>query len=961
MRRSLIIVLMTASLSFARSLNQSGNRFWDIKPIKINDLWFWNSNYGEFGQNENGPGGEWPGGSGQMYNFGSGLWIGCISADGETLVTVGYNPNTGSGEMVPGLIEMGSNGQTDPDVRIYQFPGDWPPPYEKFPMAPQEYVSLADQWMCFNDGDPEYHAPADTRPIGLEVYQSVYGWDYGLNRDVIFFRWVIKNLSGDSLHGVYLGICDDPDIGYADDDVVRCFIDTSIYDPEPDSFIHIDNIGFDHDYSGSTQGWDSVGCIAFDYLQRPYALHDGIDNDGDGIKDGEELDSILLKQLYPPRGDRDKDGVGDWKDPSEIEQLDMTSFIRFTLDIDPSWDFERYKVLKGLDYRTNDSVGYMRDDNKPGDKRFVISSGSFSMADGDTVVAVIAVICAGFHHPGGSGTDSLHLVRRDAFAQFVFDMNWLLPGPPPSPTVRAIPGDHVVTLVWDDTPEHTPDPFYEIAGNPNSQAYDSFFVQYDFQGYKVYKSLTGVSNDWVLLTQCDIVDTVDTSVLYDTIQPESIRTAPLNSGLFHSYVDSSPRNGFTYYYAVTSYDFNAMTVGDSLKRQFSLESGKKVLVTSPRREPANYIPPTCSVVTVNVPEYAATEFDMKIVVPTDVTNSHDVLKFFQPTCDTSAGLPTRPIYWYELKHNDSTVIAKTGFPLLLGDSISVGLPVVDGIESRFRVRTDELKNEEVFSYFEVISGNYPQDSLTPTKTVTIHRNLWAFTGADYRVRWHSTSNGMEAVVTDLNTDEEIPYKPFNPLHDTLKQNAYSWCFLNKMTQAATWSRYLIPDESAYLHITGGYFAFLPSKTGLPSNLFPKDGDEWVIHSKRLRIVPYGCEYHLYSNKIGFLRDTTIALNVKVVPNPYIVENEWQSEKWQKKLRFINLPDRCTIRIYTVAGDLLKVIRHNNSYQQSNDAGGDEWWDVLTDLDLVPASGVYLFHIDSDVGEQVGKFAVIIGQ
>lgn len=976
MRRVVIALLIVAiGVAFARTKYSSpGSKIFNVVPIKINDLWLWNSNFGEFGQLDNpeGPGGEWPGGSGHMYNFGSGLWFGCIDANGDTLVSVGYNPNTGSGEMVPGLIEMGSAAQTDPEVRVYAYPGDWPPPLTLFPMAPQKNFSLADQWMCFNDADPAFHVANDTKPIGLEFYMSVYGWNYESNKDIIFFRVSIKNLSGDSIKDAFLGICDDPDIGDAGDDIVRCFVDTTFWDPDAGDSVHVDNVGYDYDYDGAEPGWDSVGCIAFDYLQSPYALYDGIDNDWekdtvyhlpptDSLWDLEEADSALFtaKVTDPTLWDGDGDGVMDWRDPSMIEQFGMSAFMRFTLEIDPSFDYQRYQVMAGYDYRTGEYKGYMNDDNSPDDKRFIQCTGPFSMANEDSVVVVFAVICAGFSHPGGSGADSLHLVRRDAVAQFIFDMNWLLPGPPPAPSVTAIPGDHMVTLTWDDMPEHTPDPYYEIASNPASSAYDSFYVQYDFQGYKVYKSLTGQSTDWILLDQCDLADTVDTATLIDTATPESVRTIPLNTGLYHSYVDTMPRNGFTYYYAVTAYDFNAVTLEGSLKRQFSLECGKSAIAVSPRREAANYIPPTCSIATVNVPDNPATNIDIKIPVPMEVNTNTFVLKFDKPTCDTMANSYI-PVYWYTLTKNGQEVVPKTGMELDFGDSIKIGFAIDDGIELSFKTGTNEFFNEEAFKTFEVVSGSYPVESLTPYRTLSIHRNRWAFSGADYKVEWQSTGSGMTAKVTDLNTNEEIPYKVFNPQHETLKQDAWSWCFLDRTSSAGVPSQYLQDSVQAYFHITGGFFAFLPSRNPLPAALFPQDGDEWIIYSKKTKVVPYDCEWQIYTYPAQFLKDTTLTLNVKVVPNPYVVENEWQQTVFQRKLKFINLPDKCKIRIYTVAGDLIRTINHDKTYQQPNDAGGDEWWDVLTTNDQLPASGVYLFHIDSDVGEQVGKFVVIIG-
>jgi hypothetical protein len=42
----------------------------------------------------------------------------------------------------------------------------------------------------------------------------------------------------------------------------------------------------------------------------------------------------------------------------------------------------------------------------------------------------------------------------------------------------------------------------------------------------------------------------------------------------------------------------------------------------------------------------------------------------------------------------------------------------------------------------------------------------------------------------------------------------------------------------------------------------------------------------------------------------------------------------------------------------NNAGGDEWWDLLSENRQLVASGIYIFHVQSEVGEQVGKFVVV---
>jgi hypothetical protein len=71
------------------------------------------------------------------------------------------------------------------------------------------------------------------------------------------------------------------------------------------------------------------------------------------------------------------------------------------------------------------------------------------------------------------------------------------------------------------------------------------------------------------------------------------------------------------------------------------------------------------------------------------------------------------------------------------------------------------------------------------------------------------------------------------------------------------------------------------------------------------------------------------LKVMVYPNPYridggYVEDKYESEGiYEKRIRFVNLPPRCTIRIYSLDGDLVQVIDHERE-NDALDATIDEW-------------------------------------
>jgi hypothetical protein len=100
--------------------------------------------------------------------------------------------------------------------------------------------------------------------------------------------------------------------------------------------------------------------------------------------------------------------------------------------------------------------------------------------------------------------------------------------------------------------------------------------------------------------------------------------------------------------------------------------------------------------------------------------------------------------------------------------------------------------------------------------------------------------------------------------------------------------------------------------------------------------------------------------VYVVPNPYVVTNEFEprnpvsrSQRGDRRLYFANVPQQCTIRIYTLAGELIETIEHNSSLDD-----GKAFWDLRTKDNMNIAYGLYIFQVESDAGTSIGKFAII---
>ncbi|MCH7722334.1 MAG: hypothetical protein IIC76_03195 [Bacteroidetes bacterium] len=117
------------------------------------------------------------------------------------------------------------------------------------------------------------------------------------------------------------------------------------------------------------------------------------------------------------------------------------------------------------------------------------------------------------------------------------------------------------------------------------------------------------------------------------------------------------------------------------------------------------------------------------------------------------------------------------------------------------------------------------------------------------------------------------------------------------------------------------------------------------------------------------------VEVGVYPNPYYGEAYWDgSSERLRKIYFFNLPSECEIIIYTLAGDIVRRIQHDQASNGSDIrwfetfasdgkqkmAGGEHAWDLITDSDQAIATGMYLFAVENKRSGDLktGKFLII---
>ncbi len=93
--------------------------------------------------------------------------------------------------------------------------------------------------------------------------------------------------------------------------------------------------------------------------------------------------------------------------------------------------------------------------------------------------------------------------------------------------------------------------------------------------------------------------------------------------------------------------------------------------------------------------------------------------------------------------------------------------------------------------------------------------------------------------------------------------------------------------------------------------------------------------------------------VKVVPNPFSLADASRNYQSTVNIRFVGVPRQATIKIYTVSGDLIEVIEHNNP-----DVGEVEWLQEDRFGSARAGTALYYFVVESSSGEQqIGSFVI----
>jgi hypothetical protein len=104
-------------------------------------------------------------------------------------------------------------------------------------------------------------------------------------------------------------------------------------------------------------------------------------------------------------------------------------------------------------------------------------------------------------------------------------------------------------------------------------------------------------------------------------------------------------------------------------------------------------------------------------------------------------------------------------------------------------------------------------------------------------------------------------------------------------------------------------------------------------------------------------DLPLLDKVIVVPNPYEAGKVAWDRELGEHVEFRHLPEQATIRIYTVAGDLLRTIEHGRG--EFGEPTDTRSWDLKNQQNEDVASGVYIYHVSTDLNAEEAKGYFVI--
>ena len=914
-----------------------------------------------------------PRGTDKTVVFAGGLWVGALVNGAPRVSVAEYTQEFRPGTVVDGVyspdrgsfhvykIRRGDDAESNADYASWPF-DDGAPALQAADGSDSLDADgnripklLGDEalWCVYHDMDRGAHTnqAGSTDPLGLEVQQYVFAFSRtGALGNAIYLKFLIINKGQNQLEDTYVSLWCDPDVGDAYDDLVGC--DTTL------------SLGYAYNEGPDPIYGDGAPAVGYDFLQGP---------------------------IVPSPGDQAR-FLGRTIDG--YRNLPMMSFNKYTAGTDPTSSQETYNYMRGLT-PGGDSVvdpfgettryqvagdpvtgdGWI--DVAGNDRRYMMSTGPFSMAPGDTQEVVMAVLV-------GQGADHLSSISSlrhvSEQVQSVFDLNFNIPFPPPQPQVWVQPLPNRIELLWDH------------AAEGDVQESDVLGQRFVMEGYNVYQG-ESESGPWTKIATYDVENDV-ARIYKDEYNPavgaieRIVSQNGSNSGLQNHLTIVSDRltgkhlvNYRPYYFAVTSYSYDEENMQEYAVGSSVIGHLTEDLET--RMQGIKVVPNSIALDLVDTATHAEGASYGQVVVrylePDQVTGDDYEVTFNDDLTWNLRNL-TSGMTLLDNQENQSGDFEYTITEGLMVQAIGPE-PGIENVGW-----TDSNPGATPWATSVNIGGPWYGGGFVP--------GSWFFGSSiqddadlmSVEVRFSHTTT-QKAYRYMRGADPNYGYQDYPDVPLTAWDVSVSpprqlnVCFVEQIglvTEDQTWLPSDDPAGREYLFILNSDYSDTPDAFYTSRNIL-NDADQIDVLYAWWPVVAEGHQnteladgqvlkveaghYNRADDRFTFRAlkggaDVIAAGAASLddahpVPNPYFHATDLESGSDDHRIAFVGLPPvDVTVEIYNIAGELIRTIRKDD-VQASQLV-----WDVKTKSGLPPASGLYVYRVVAPgVGEKVGKLAL----
>lgn len=415
---------------------------------------------------------------------------------------------------------------------------------------------------------------ANHDPLDIDVVLESYAWNYNFAEAFIILNYLIINRGNDNIDNVFSGLWTDAAVGNMNY--------TNIYEPGG-GWSWYDNLnGFDQTI------FDPMTEDDFPGIDRDIAYQ--YDDDGDnGYAESYIGFSCLGSDDVPRKYWDTYYNQWPWTTASDL------TYPEYVMPVDDAQRYAKMKSMLPRQYTENFTAeGFP---NEPRSWMILISAGPFgtvqntsdstiwTLMPGDTLNIVYAVSAGRW-----ANSDLVDNSKRRALLQGNMDWaqkayngedsnsngyldegedqdgdgvhdRYILPAPPPSPSLYLESSSGKVTLYWDNVPEFAEDPISRIK---------------DFEGYRIYghRKTSTSESEWTLLAQFDQENEFGYNTGFDYARIKDDAGNPSftvieGDTFYYKFENTKVLNGWPErnQYSITSYD-----TGDPNTNLESLES-----------------------------------------------------------------------------------------------------------------------------------------------------------------------------------------------------------------------------------------------------------------------------------------------------------------------------------------------------------------------------------------------------